>query len=316
MSTTGPATVSVADVGGTLDRHYPPAWAQEWDRVGLVLGEPGAPVRRVLCVVDCVPATVAEALATGADLILAHHPLLLRGVSSVAPTTYQGRIVHELIKNDVALFVAHTNADVASPGVSDALAARLGLTSLRPLHPPAAGSAAADDAAADDTAADDAAADDAGAGPGRGIGRIGRLARPMTLAQLVTHAAAVLPATSWGVRAAGDPDRTIRTVAVSGGSGDSYLADAAAAGVDAYLTSDLRHHPASEHLAAGGPALLDAAHWATERPWLDMVAEVLRRELSVDVVISDLDTDPWTVHARSAPSVPAGDTIRTKEAHL
>ena len=61
----------------------------------------------------------------------------------------------------------------------------------------------------------------------------------------------------------------IRTVAVCGGAGDAFLADAAAAGVDAYLTADLRHHPASEHLAGGGPALLDAAHWATERPWLD-----------------------------------------------
>ena len=70
-----------------------------------------------------------------------------------------------------------------------------------------------------------------------------------------------------------------------------------------------------ERVAAGGPALLDAAHWATERPWLDAVAELLRRELSVEVVVSDLDTDPWTVHARSAPSVPAGDTIRTKESH-
>ena len=61
----------------------------------------------------------------------------------------------------------------------------------------------------------------------------------------------------------------IETVAVCGGAGDAFLADAAAAGADAYLTADLRHHPASEHLAGGGPALLDAAHWATERPWLD-----------------------------------------------
>jgi dinuclear metal center YbgI/SA1388 family protein len=314
VSTTGPATVSVADVGAALDRHFPPAWAEEWDRIGLVLGEPTAPVRRVLCVVDCVPATVAEALATRADLILAHHPLLLRGVSSVAPTTYQGRIVHELIKNDVALFVAHTNADVASPGVSDALAARLGLTDLRPLRPPAAGSPAAGRGSGGSAAR--GGDGEAGAAAGRGIGRIGRLSHPMTVAQLAAHAAAVLPPTSWGVRAAGDPDRTVRTVAVSGGAGDSYLTDATAAGVDAYLTSDLRHHPANDHLAAGGPALLDAAHWATERPWLDAVAEVLRRELSVEAVVSDLDTDPWTVHARSAPSVPAEETTRTKEPHL
>jgi dinuclear metal center YbgI/SA1388 family protein len=260
-----------------LDRRYPPAWAEQWDRVGLVLGEPATPVRRVACVVDCVPETVAEALAEDADLMVAHHPLLLRGVSSVAATTYKGRIIHELIKNDVALYVAHTNADVANPGVSDALAARLGLTDLRPLHPPVAGSPAA--------------------GEGRGLGRVGRLPGPMTLAELTGYAAGVMPATTWGVRAAGDPDRLVHTIAVSGGSGDSFLHDATAAGVDAFLTADLRHHPASEHVASGGPALLDAAHWATERPWLDDLAAYLRDSLGVETIVSDLDTDPWTVHA-------------------
>ncbi|HEX2771274.1 MAG TPA: Nif3-like dinuclear metal center hexameric protein, partial [Micromonosporaceae bacterium] len=249
----------------------------------------------IFCVIDCVPQTVAEALHAGAGMIVAHHPLLLRGVSSVAPTTYQGRIVHDMIKNDVALYVAHTNADVANPGVSDALAARLGLTDLRPLREPGAGSATA--------------------GSGRGIGRIGRLPRPVTLAELTVRAAAALPATSWGVRAAGDPERLIRTLAVSGGAGDSYLADAAAAGVDAYLTSDLRHHPASDHVANDGPALLDAAHWATERPWLDAVADLLRRDLGVNALASDLDTDPWTVHARSSPPAPDVAKPHTKELH-
>jgi dinuclear metal center YbgI/SA1388 family protein len=269
----------VAGVVADLDERYPPAWAEPWDRVGLVLGEPEAPVRRVLCVVDCVPETVAEALAFGADMIVAHHPLLLRGVSSVAPTTYKGRIVHDLIKAGVALYVAHTNADVANPGVSDALAARLGVAELRPLRP--------------------AAPDGPAAGGGRGIGRVGRLPAPMTLSDLCAYAAERLPATAWGVRAAGDPKRRVATVAVSGGAGDGYLADAAGAGADAFLTADLRHHPASEHLSAGGPALLDAAHWATERPWLDDLAGHLRERLAVETMVSDVDTDPWTVQAAS-----------------
>jgi dinuclear metal center YbgI/SA1388 family protein len=271
--------VTVAGVVAALDERYPPSWAEDWDRVGLVLGEPDRAVRRVLCVVDCVPETVAEALDTGADLIVAHHPLLLRGVSSVAPTTYKGRIVHRLIKADVALFVAHTNADTANPGVSDALAARFGLVDLRPLDPAAPGTAAA--------------------GGGRGIGRVGRLPTPVRLADLTATAARVLPPTAWGVRASGDPDRLVATLAVSGGSGDGFLAAAAGAGADAFLTADLRHHPASEVAAAEGPALLDAAHWATERPWLDDLAAFLRDTLEVDARVSDLDTDPWTLHAAS-----------------
>jgi dinuclear metal center YbgI/SA1388 family protein len=267
------APPTVLDVVNALDRRYPRDWAESWDRVGLVLGDLEHPVARVLCVVDCVPETVDQALDSGADLIVAHHPLLLKPVSTIAPDTYKGRIIHRLIRGDVALYAAHTNADVADPGVSDALARRLDLGDLRPLVPTEAG---------------------------RGIGRIGTLSEPMDLAEFTGFAAERLPATTAGIRAAGDPARMIRTVAVCGGAGDSFLADATRAGVDAYLCADLRHHPASEHLAENGPALLDVAHWATERPWLDEVGEWLRGEFGVAVTVSDVDTDPWTVHAFSS----------------
>ena len=268
------ARTTVGRLVEALEARYRPAWAEQWDRVGLVLGDPDAAVRRVLCVVDVVDETVAEAFEAGVDLIVAHHPLLLKGVSSVAPTTHKGRVVHRLIKGDIALFVAHTNADAARPGVSDALAGRLGLRDLRPLSPHATD-------------------------PELGIGRVGTLPESMSLRDFTAFAAGRLPATTWGVRAAGDPDRPVRTVAVCGGAGDSFLAEATAAGADAYLTADLRHHVAGEHLASGGPALLDAAHWATERPWCDDVAAWLRAEHPVEVLVSDLDTDPWTLHAAS-----------------
>jgi dinuclear metal center YbgI/SA1388 family protein len=269
---------AVRDVVSALDRRYPRDWAEQWDRVGPVLGDFDAPVGTILCVVDCVPETVEEALAVGAGLIVAHHPLLLKPVSSIAPDTYKGRIVHRLIRSDVALYVAHTNADVANPGVSDALAARLGLTGTRPLVP------------GDDD---------------RGLGRIGTLPEVMSLAEFAGFAAVRLPDTAGGIRAAGDPERPIRTVAVCGGAGDAFLGDATRAGVDAYLCADLRHHPAGEHLAGGGPALLDVAHWASERPWLDEVAEWLRGQFPADVLVSDLDTDPWTVHASATSKEPS-----------
>jgi len=272
---TDSALPTVRDVVDALDRRYPRDWAEEWDRVGPVLGDFDGVVSRVLCVVDCVPETVDEALAVGADLIVAHHPLLLKPVSSIAPDTFKGRIIHRLIRAGVALYSAHTNADTANPGVSDALAARLGLSDLRPLVP----------------------ATGAAAGGGRGLGRIGTLAEPLSLAAFAESAAGRLPATAAGVRAAGDPRGTIRTVAVCGGAGDSFLSAAAAAGVDAYLCADLRHHPAGDHLAGGGPALLDVAHWASERPWLDDVGAWLGDTFGIAVQVSDVDTDPWTVHA-------------------
>jgi dinuclear metal center YbgI/SA1388 family protein len=123
----------VADVIGVLEQMYDPAWARDWDAVGMVCGDPQAPARRVLLAVDPVTAVVEEALSWHADLLVTHHPLLLRAVHGVSAQSAKGRIVHQLIRGGCALYTAHTNADVASPGVSDALARILGLTDLEPL---------------------------------------------------------------------------------------------------------------------------------------------------------------------------------------
>ncbi len=121
---------SVLDV---LERLYPPGSAADWDAVGLVCGDHEAPVRRVMLAVDPTVEVAEEATAWRADLLIVHHPLLLRGVHSMPLICPKGRVLHQLIKNDCALYVAHTNADVALPGVSDALARVLGLADLAPL---------------------------------------------------------------------------------------------------------------------------------------------------------------------------------------
>jgi len=131
--TTEAASPSLADVIAVLERMYDPAWARDWDAVGLVCGDPAAPVRRVLLAVDPSPVVIEEALTWRADLLITHHPLLLRGVHGVPTTTPKGRVIHQLIRGGCALYTAHTNADAAAPGVSDALARVLGLTDLMPL---------------------------------------------------------------------------------------------------------------------------------------------------------------------------------------
>jgi dinuclear metal center YbgI/SA1388 family protein len=128
-------TPTLAEVVAAVHRRYDPAWAEHWDAVGLVCGDPEAPVRRILLAVDPVAATAQEALDLGADLLLTHHPLLLRPVSSVAATTPPGRLLHRLIRGGVGLLAAHTNADSAPGGVSDALAAVAGLGDVDPLVP-------------------------------------------------------------------------------------------------------------------------------------------------------------------------------------
>ncbi|MGH3545548.1 MAG: Nif3-like dinuclear metal center hexameric protein, partial [Mycobacteriales bacterium] len=118
---------TVADVMAAMQLRYPAQYAQDWDRIGLVCGEPASQVRAVSLVVDVTDETVAQAVEIGADLLIAHHPLLLAGVHSVATDTSKGRLLHRLITAGIALYVAHTNADAASPGVSDALAVAIGL---------------------------------------------------------------------------------------------------------------------------------------------------------------------------------------------
>ncbi|MGC4934894.1 Nif3-like dinuclear metal center hexameric protein [Gordonia sp. DT30] len=127
--------VSVADVIAVLDDAYPPRLAESWDAVGLVCGDPQEPARRILVCVDVTDDVVEAAGAGGYGLIVAHHPLLLRGVESVAADTPKGRIVHRLIRGGIALYTAHTNADKADPGVSDALAETLGLRDVTPIDP-------------------------------------------------------------------------------------------------------------------------------------------------------------------------------------
>ncbi|MET8687786.1 Nif3-like dinuclear metal center hexameric protein [Streptomyces sp. NPDC004732] len=271
----------LSEVIAALDALWPAELAESWDAVGTVCGDPEAEVSRVLFAVDPVQEIADEAVALGAQLLVTHHPLYLRGTTTVAASTFKGRVVHDLIKHDVALHVAHTNADRADPGVSDALAGALDLRVERPLVP-----------------------DPADRQGRRGLGRICALDHPLTLAELAERAAKRLPATAQGIRVAGDPDALIRTVAVSGGSGDSLFDDVRAAGVDAFLTADLRHHPVSEARAQTPLALLDAAHWATEWPWCELAAAQLdeisdRHGWGLRVHVSKTVTDPWTAHAAS-----------------
>ena len=271
-------TATVRDVVAALEAAYPPALAESWDAVGLVCGDPAEPVHRVLIAVDPVAETIADALEHDAQLLVTHHPLLLRGVHGVPADDPKGGLVHRLVRAGVGLFCAHTNADAADPGVSDALAHVLGLRVTGVLDPH------------DETSR-------------TGLGRICELPQPESLRAFTDRVRATLPETAWGVRAGGDPRRMVTTVAVCGGAGDSLLGAACAAGVDAFVTADLRHHPASEHLAAGGPALVDVAHWASEHPWCEQAATVLGCALggTVDVHVSYRRTDPWTIGSAQPP---------------
>jgi len=263
---------TLAEVLSVTEELWPISGAEDWDASGLVSGDLVAEVGRIHLAVDAVLDTVDEAISLGADLLIAHHPLLLRGVTTVAEDRYKGAALARLIRGNCALLAAHTNADVVETGTSATLADRLGLVDIRPL-------------VSGETAA-------------RGIGRIGILAEPTTVGRLARRLATILPPTAGGIRVSGDFDAPVSTIALCAGAGDAYLGEPAVLAADAYITSDLRHHPASEFREnsriAGGAALLDVSHWASEWLWLDVAAAQLRDALDgVTVSVSEIRTDPW-----------------------
>ena len=129
--------VDVAAIVAATELLYPPHLAEPWDRVGLVAGVPQRPVSKVLVAVDPTLAVAQEAVAWGAQMLLVHHPLMLAGVHAIPADQPHGAVLTTLLENGCALLTAHTNADAADPGVSDAIAQRLGLLDVRPLEPAA-----------------------------------------------------------------------------------------------------------------------------------------------------------------------------------
>jgi dinuclear metal center YbgI/SA1388 family protein len=271
---------TLAEVLAALERRYPPSTALSWDRVGLVTGDPSQPVAHVHFAVDATLEVIEEAIALGADLLVTHHPLLLRGVHSVATTSAKGRSVTRAIVADLAIYCAHTNADVADPGVCDPLAAACGLEHTEPFALE-------------------------GSQP---MGRVGDLAAPVSLRDFAERLAAALPPTAVGIRVSGPPAAEVCRVAVLGGAGDALFGAVRACGADVYVTADLRHHPAleaREESSFGPPYLIDAGHWASEWLWLAGAAEALTHSLAepsaagdpagdtVSTSISTVCTDPW-----------------------
>jgi dinuclear metal center YbgI/SA1388 family protein len=127
----------ISDVIAVMDQLYPSTAAMDWDVVGLAVGSRGVPVTKIFFTVDVTSSIVAEAVEANAELIIAHHPVLLRGISAVTDDHPKGRLVRELVRHDISVFVAHTNADVAVGGVASALADALELSGSRPMLPAA-----------------------------------------------------------------------------------------------------------------------------------------------------------------------------------
>jgi dinuclear metal center YbgI/SA1388 family protein len=256
-----------------LEHRWPLANAESWDAPGLVTGSHSQQISKVLLTVDVTAAVVAEAIEGDFDLVLAHHPFLMRGVTGLGEQSAKGGVISSLIKNNIALYSAHTNADGSATGTSATLAKKLGLDDLKSF-------------------------DSSGNFAENASGRIGYCVN-QTLGRIAADLCDQLPNTASSVRVAGAFDQSVTRVALAAGAGDSFAQSAYRLGADLFISSDLRHHVVLELVemakAEGREfAVIDISHWAAEWLWLEVAAnELASANHEIKFEVCDVRTDVW-----------------------
>lgn len=368
-------TPRVSDIVGIINKLAPFARAEEWDNVGLQVGDPAAPAERIMVALDPGRDALEAAVAAGCRLLLTHHPFIFKPLKRISLAEPLGELITFAIRNDLAVLSLHTNLDVARGGVNDLLAEQLGVVSCEPLkvtdveelvklsvfvpkgsedkvleslfrfsglignysdcsfQTPGIGTFRPLEGAQpflgqvgkreyaeesrievllrkEDVAAAVGALVKAhpyeepaydlypllNRGATSGLGRVGVLAEEATLAEFAAGVKGRLGLQ--GLRLVGDPGRKVKKIALCGGSGASLIRDARRQGADVLVTGDVKYHEAREAEAIG-LALLDAGHFATERPMIRGVAELLRGELekrrfSADVLVFEGEREPFS----------------------
>ena len=215
---------TIGDVGEALEGWAPLGSAQEYDNVGLQVGDACRAVHHALIALDLTPAVLDEAKRHDVTLIVTHHPLLFHPLRSLTTDGFVSSLALRLAEAGIALYSIHTNLDAAPGGVSFALAEHLGLEDIRFL----------------DSFYDEADGYPAEQPPPQtGLGAIGRLAAPMLLSRFLQRVAERLQAGS--LRYVGNLETPVETVAVCGGSGSTLTGQALRTGAQVYVTADVTY---------------------------------------------------------------------------
>lgn len=263
----------ISDVTDFLRQFAPPELAESWDNVGLLLGDAGGSVSRVMTCLTITPASAMEAIERKAELVVTHHPLPFRPLKTITTATPEGRLLWDLARHGISVYSPHTAFDSAQDGINRRLAEGLKLKNIAVLVP----SATLD------------AADVGGA-------RFGDLQPGLTLAELAGRVIAFLRID--GLHVVGDATRPVNRVAVACGSAGEFLGPAREAGCDCLVTGETRFH-ASLEAEATGMALVLAGHYATERFGVEHLAQVLHAALpGLEVWASQRERDPLAWQAK------------------
>ena len=224
--------MKVRDIIAVIEEFAPLSIQEGWDNSGLCVGSPDDEVTSALFALDCTEELVDEAVACGADMIITHHPLIFSGLKKISPDDQVGAAVIKAIKNGIAIYAAHTNADKVIAGVSGAMAAKLGLADVRILSED---------------------------GEGTGLGVVGDLPQPLTADEAVA-----LVKEKFGLKmlkASRPSGGLISRVAMCGGSGGSLIGAARRSGAQLYISGDISYH---NFFAPEGFMIMDIGHYESE----------------------------------------------------
>ena len=258
---------TVNELAEIIELRYPKSLAVEWDVVGFVTNNSNIKVSNVLLTIDVTQTVVNEAIAKSINLIISHHPLILDGEEISDIQTKRKQIKALLEEKNIALYVAHTNADIAQGGVNDSLAKVLALQNIEVFGV-------------------------------EKMGRKGNLINQVSLREFVNQLKDKLPKVNSPIQVSGNLESKISKVALCGGSGSSLLEEIRRTKVDVFVTADLKHHAVSDNENMNGPALVSVSHWASEWTWLpelkqQLESDLLLKKLDAKIFISEISTDPW-----------------------
>ena len=247
------------DVIKYLESKYPKNLAYDWDNVGLQVGSLNKKVKKVLVTLDVTKEVVIEAVNQNVDLIISHHPLIFKPISSVSIESPRGWMINRMIKHDIALYAMHTNFDLADGGMNDVLSNLLEIKNPQLL----------------DTI--------------DGIGRFGEI-EAINMADFIEKVKRILDIEH--VRLIGSLEKIVRIVGVSGGSGSNHVGQAKRQNCDVYLTGDVTYHTALDCIQMG-LNVIDVGHYA-EKVFKKAVADDLIRNFpEIEINISQVDSNPY-----------------------
>ena len=254
-------SVKISDIMDSMEKYAPRHLAEEWDNVGLMIGEENKEVTRILVALDINDGVIDEAIEKKAELIITHHPFIFRGIKAVTDETALGRRIIRLIKNDIAVFSAHTNLDAAEGGTNSTLAKLLELENVEGV-----GEVTEENGA---------------------MGRIGNLSHRMTFGEFISKAKKVLGADSLSV--CGDLNREVSRVGMCTGKGASVMQEAALMGADVFITGDFGYHEGqtAEDL---GICVIDGTHYLTEVLVVPVIASYIAEKYrDIEVICSEVN---------------------------